>query len=221
VFVYIVTDTLENYRKSKSWYDVRDTLEGLAEDTGLVVHYKQVSPSLLEALKPWAICHSGCSTRFEDYDVLQQTEYRDVIRTSAIPQLGLCGGHQLVATFFGSRIGPMRRLRADEPDLAPYRAGYFKEWGMYPVRILKRDPLFKGFGKTIRVQEYHFCEVKKLGPELELLASTRDCRVQAFRHRDKPVYGTQFHPESATDTYPDGRKVLKNFFALARAYRKD
>jgi len=45
--------------------------------------------------------------------------------------------------------------------------------------------------------------------------------VQAFVHKKKPVYGTQFHPESSNDIHPDGFTVLTNFFTIAREYQKN
>ena len=114
----------------------------------------------------------------------------------------------------------MRKLKPHEADPTSYHPGYFKEWGVYPVRIVKADPLFRGLGKLIRVQEYHYWEVKRLGPELQLLASSQHCQVQAFRHRTKPIYGTQFHPEAFSEAYRDGATVLQNFFAVARTHRE-
>ena len=91
---------------------------------------------------------------------------------------------------------------------------------MYAVRIVQRDPLFDGLGEVIRVQEHHMDEVKELAGDLRLLASSEDCRVQAFVHRLRPVYGVQFHPEAASESYPDGFQVLRNFFCLARRYHE-
>lgn len=166
--------------------------------------------------QPWAVCHSGSSTDYKAYDVLTAKEYRQAVRECPVPQIGFCGGHQIIARFFGSTLGPIRRLRPDEPDPCGYHPGQFKEWGVYPVRVLKADPLLAGLGKVIRVQEYHYWEVKRLGRDLVLLASSRNCRVQAFRHRDQAIYGTQFHPEQASENYPDGTRILENFFRLAR-----
>jgi GMP synthase-like glutamine amidotransferase len=219
--LYVVTDTYEQYRKNPNWFHTRDTLEEAAGDACIVLHYKQVNLATVSQARPWAICHSGGGTDYKDYDVLQDSAYRRVVREFAVAQIGFCGGHQIIARFFGSRLGPMRKLRPGEPDLASYSPGYFKEWGVYPVDIVKGDPLFRGFRKRIMVQEYHYWEVKRLGPALVLLASSADCRVQAFRHRTRPVYGTQFHPERHSDAYPDGARILENFFRIARNARQD
>jgi GMP synthase (glutamine-hydrolysing) len=182
-----------------------------------VLHYKQLTPRVVKDLRPWAICHSGSGTPFEAYDIRQTRGYRQVVLQGRVPQLGICGGHQLMAEFFGGEVASMRRLRPDDSDAnAKYHPGEFKEWGMYPVRIVKRDALFSGCGAVVRVQQFHRSEVKELGRDLVLLASSADCRVQAFVHCRKPLYGVQFHPEEATDEYPDGRRILQNFFRVAR-----
>ena len=217
---YIVTDIEKAYREGSVWFNIMHTLESHAEDVCLIVHYKKVSPKLVSQLQPWAICHSGGSTSYSKYDVLESRNYRRVVRSYRGAQIGLCGGHQILAVFHGGAIGEMRKLKDDEPNLAGYAPGQYKEWGVYPVQIVRRDPLFNGLGPVIRVQEYHSWEVKKLGRELELLASNKDCRVQAYVHRRKPLYGTQFHPEQSSPLYPDGFKILKNFFRLARAHWK-
>ena len=110
----------------------------------------------------------------------------------------------------------MRPLAAGEADGEPgYHPGWFTEKGMQPVRVIQReDPLFAGLPETIMVLESHYCEVKALPPGWVLLASNGNCRVQAMRHPERPVYGTQFHPEGFTEYYPHGRTILENFFRL-------
>jgi GMP synthase-like glutamine amidotransferase len=63
--------------------------------------------------------------------------------------------------------------------------------------------------------EFHMREVKKLPRDFVLLASTEDVPIQACRHKTRCIYGTQFHAENYCDYYPDGRKVVENFFKIA------
>lgn len=220
MFMFVVTDSAENSR-SPGFYTTKVALEDLADDCCIILRYDQIDLDLLAKLEPWAILHSGSSATYDTYDVLERESYRRVITQSQVAQLGLCGGHQIIAKQFGSTLGHMRRVQDEEPDLSPgYHAGWYKEWGVYPVRIVERDPIFDGLGDTIRVQEYHMDEVKELASDLRLLASSRDCRVQAFVHRLKPIYGTQFHPESASEQYPDGFQILRNFFRIARDHHQ-
>ena len=217
---YVVTDTEENYRGSSAFYNHKFTLERIAGDCCFILHYRQVNFELLAEHRPWAICHSGGSAMYEDYDIMQTQDYCSIIAQWDGPQIGFCGGHQVISAQFGSTIGPIRSLREDEPDLSPgYSPGRYKEWGIYPVRITRHDPLFDGLESTIRVQEYHFWEVQELGGELVLLASSDNCPVQAYVHSEKPIYGTQFHPEQSSEHYPDGFIILQNFFRIAREYQ--
>jgi len=104
-----------------------------------------------------------------------------------------------------------------------------------PVSVVAEDPILAGLGRAPVFLEMHYCEVKEAPPGFHLLASTADCRVQLMKRDDKPVYGTQFHPEAHTEwpyddrsefvnlIYPEGqsvaqpagRKLLANFFRVA------
>jgi len=220
MILYVVMETLEKYQFG-NWHHQRLVLEETSGEFCLMIHYKQLNLAMLAELRPLAIVYSGASTPFEDYDVQQTKPYRDVVLKSDIPQLGICGGHQLAAEFFGCTLGIMRRMRAGDPDHNPkYHPGEYKEWGVYPVTVLKKDPLFEGLGKTIRVQQYHRSEIKKRSRDLIVLASSAACRVQAYRHRSRPFYGVQFHPEESTETYADGFRILRNFFQWAATRQK-
>lgn len=220
MILYVVMETAAKYQTG-NWHRQRLVLEKTSGDLCLMIHYRQLNPRLLARVKPWAIVYSGTGTPFGKYDVGTFKPYRQVVLKSDIPQLGICGGHQLAAGFFGSTMGIMRRTRPEEADHNPkYHPGQFKEWGVYPVTVLAKDPLFAGLGKVIRVQQFHRSEIKKPGPDLVVLASSPACRVQAFRHRTRPFYGVQFHPEEATNAYPDGYRILRNFFRWAAARQK-
>src|SRR5947207_1268906 len=65
------------------------------------------------------------------------------------------------------------------------------------------------------VRESHVCEIKRLPACFDLIATNENCRVQAIRHRDRPLWGTQFHPELYQEAAPHGRAVLRNFFGMA------
>lgn len=213
---YVVTETRAKY-DGMDCHAIKHDLERLSGDLCLVLNYSQVSREFVEGLRPWAICHSGKSTPFEEYDVLEHEGYRWLIRESGIPQIGFCGGKNMIVAMFGGAVARMRQLRPDDPDLAPqYQPGWFKEWGVWPVEIIADDPLFAGLTSPIRVWEMHCGETVSIPDDFRLLASSADCQVQAIVHRELPLYGTQFHPERRQEGYPDGLRVLSNFFAIAR-----
>ena len=62
------------------------------------------------------------------------------------------------------------------------------------------------------IQQFHAYEFTSLPKVFEILASSELCRVQAVKHKDKPIYGTQFHPEHFNPEHPGGEILLKNFF---------
>ena len=75
-------------------------------------------------------------------------------------------------------------------------------------------PLFRGCPPSFPVARYHSlaADESTLPECLRVTARTRDGEVMAVQHRDYPVYGVQFHPESIMT--PDGKTMLRNFFSL-------
>ncbi|MGQ9513867.1 MAG: glutamine amidotransferase-related protein [Thermoproteota archaeon] len=61
--------------------------------------------------------------------------------------------------------------------------------------MVKEGEIFEGLPNPFTVREAHYCEVKKLPEDFLLLASMKDCHIQAMKHRSRTIYSTQFHPE--------------------------
>ena len=78
------------------------------------------------------------------------------------------------------------------------------------------SPVFKGLYEKIPVARYHsLAAVRDTIPDcLKVIAETEDGEVMAVQHREKAVYGLQFHPESILT--PDGRVILQNFLNLQK-----
>jgi GMP synthase-like glutamine amidotransferase len=179
----------------------------------LVVHFSQVVKADFDnpAIRAVLIMGQGG----EDIDALN-AEIVALIRTTQIPILGLCRGHQLISESYGSSVEPMRPLRPGEKDPDPqYHPGHFKESGFLPVGVLVDDPLFAGLGKRPVFRESHYAEVKQMPPGFVRLAGNTDCLIESIKHERRPLYGVQFHPENYDDQHPDGKALLTNFFRLA------
>ena len=126
---------------------------------------------------------------------------RDVIRAAAeagVPLLGVCLGHQCIADVYGGRI-----CRAPVPV-----------HGKTDEVHHEGADLFAGIPSPFTATRYHsLCvETASVPDSLEVQARTPDGVVMALRHRDLPLFGVQFHPESVLT--PEGAKLLANFLAL-------
>jgi len=187
----------------------------LAELSGLpclMLHFTEVKPGELDRPNVKAILISGRSKSVsKDLDAT----FFPLIRETKIPMIGFCGGLQMIGQAYAAKVGPLRKLRPDEKDPNPkYHPGQFKEWDFLPVKVGVRDPLFAGLPDEMIVREYHAFHILQTPPEFTLLASSVECPVQAIKHKERILYGVQFHPEAYDDDHPHGRQILANFFHI-------
>ena len=119
-----------------------------------------------------------------------------------IPTLGVCLGHQAIAEAFGGRV-------VTAPVLMHGKTSSVSHEG---------KGLFRGIPSPLAVMRYHSLTVEResLPGELEVVAWGDDdtSEIHAMRHRQHPVWGVQFHPESVMTEH--GRDLLANFLLLAR-----
>jgi len=117
-----------------------------------------------------------------------------------LPILGLCYGHQLLAQILNGRV---------EPAIC-------KEYGITQVSIDKPVGILEGLSDKEQVWMSHGDTVMAPPPEFEALAHTDNCPVAAFRHKSKPIYGLQWHPEVIHTIH--GMRMLQNFiFQICKA----
>ncbi len=120
----------------------------------------------------------------------------EVIRAlgETTPVLGVCLGHQCIGHVYGGRVTRAPRLMHGKTSNV-YHQG---------------RGLFAGVPSPFRATRYHSLIVEEPLPDcLEVTAFTRDGEVMALRHRDFPVVGVQFHPESILTEH--GKRILQNF----------
>jgi anthranilate synthase/aminodeoxychorismate synthase-like glutamine amidotransferase len=115
-----------------------------------------------------------------------------------IPILGVCLGHQAIGQAFGGRVIP-----------APYLMH-----GKISRIHHDRKSIFQGLPDGFPATRYHSLMVEKesLPPCLEISATSADGLIMGLRHRELPVEGVQFHPESVLTT--NGKQLLENFLRL-------
>lgn len=127
----------------------------------------------------------------------------DVVRSLGVrfPVLGICLGHQAVCEVFGAAIRPADHLMHGKQSR---------------ITLEPDCPLFEGLGNEIDAARYHsLVAVPETLPDvLKITAMGPAGEVMAVQHREYPVYGLQFHPESILT--PEGNTILKNFLAIRR-----
>ena len=120
---------------------------------------------------------------------------------SSIPILGVCLGHQAIGEAYGGRVVRAGRVMHGKTSLVQH----------------DESPLFAGVPNPMQVMRYHslVVEPETMPRDLVVLAHASDDEreVHAVRHREHPVWGVQFHPESIMT--PDGKTLLRNFLELA------
>ena len=149
-----------------------------------------------------AIVLSGSDAPWADHDESELQQLRDFATGCGRPVLGICAGMQLLAQCAGGSVD-----HAAE-----------SERGYLPVDVGDHDGLFCGLPERITVYQSHTDEITTLPAEFRVLASSPQSRIQAIAADSLGFWGTQFHPERATDEHPGGRVILENFFALARGH---
>jgi anthranilate synthase/aminodeoxychorismate synthase-like glutamine amidotransferase len=128
----------------------------------------------------------------------------DVVRRwgSSIPVLGVCLGHQAIGEAYGGDVVRAVRVMHGKTSLIRHDA----------------SGVFAGLPSPMEVMRYHslIVERRTMPESLEIVAVAQDdpLEVHAVKHRQHPVYGVQFHPESVMT--PHGKALLKNFLELAR-----
>ncbi|MCL2323100.1 MAG: aminodeoxychorismate/anthranilate synthase component II [Oscillospiraceae bacterium] len=116
-----------------------------------------------------------------------------------IPILGICLGHQGIYEAFGGKVSYAVKLMHGKAS---------------KVVIDENNILFKGLSATIQAARYHSlaCVKDTLPNELKIIAWTLDDEIMAVCHKEYPVYGLQFHPESILT--PSGIKIIENFLEI-------
>ncbi len=109
------------------------------------------------------------------------------------PTLGVCLGHQAIIEAFGGEIGQAKRLVHGKASVVSHDG----------------RGIFVGLPESFAAGRYHSLAATRVPGALEVSATTEDGEVMAVRHRELPVDGVQFHPESVLT--PDGPLLCRNF----------
>jgi para-aminobenzoate synthetase len=135
----------------------------------------------------------GTPTEKRDFGIC-----RAMLTQERVPVLGVCLGHQGLGVQAGATLSPSAQPWHGRPSTIVHQGG----------------PLFEGIPKSFRAIRYHSLVLHDPLPDsLECIARTDDDQVMALRHRTRPHWGVQFHPESIETEF--GKELLANFCALS------
>jgi anthranilate synthase/aminodeoxychorismate synthase-like glutamine amidotransferase len=115
-----------------------------------------------------------------------------------IPVLGVCLGHQCIGQVYGGEVVRAERIMHGKTS---------------PI-LHEGDGVFRGLPIPFEATRYHSLIVRRetLPEELEVVAETSDREIMGLRHRQYPVHGVQFHPESIMTG--EGKRLLANFLSF-------
>lgn len=180
----------ERFEKS----DEKNEKEGPACNYGIkVIRNDEMTVAEIEALNPGYIILSPGPDRPKDAGVCE-----DVVKNykGNAKILGVCLGHQAIFESFGGTVTYAKQLMHGKTS---------------EITFDEQDSIFKGILQNIKIARYHSLagDANTLPECLKVIAKTADGEVMAVKHKEKNVYGFQFHPESVLTEY--GKKMLENF----------
>lgn len=157
------------------------------------------TPAEIEAMKPEAIIISPGPGRPEDAGICI-----DVVKelSGKFPILGVCLGHQSICKAYGATVSYAKELMHGKQSL---------------TKVDTNCPIFQSCPEEVMVGRYHsLAALEETMPDcLTVTARTQDGEIMAVQHKDYPVFGLQFHPESILT--PEGRDMLANFLSYAKS----
>ena len=170
-------------------------LIGELESNIKVVRNDEYTVEEIEAMAPSHIILSPGPGRPDQAGICEEVVEK---LQGKIPILGVCLGHQAICEVFGAKVTYAKQLMH----------------GKQSEVSLKESKLFQGIGEVTTVARYHSLIAQKdtIPETLKVTAVTEDGEVMAVEHKEYPVYGVQFHPESILT--PEGRTMLKNFLEV-------
>jgi anthranilate synthase component 2 len=158
-----------------------------------VVRNDEMTVSELRTFKPDRIILSPGPGRPENAGVIMEA-----VKTlgKVTPILGVCLGHQAICAAFGATVTYAKELMHGKQS---------------DVKLDQSCLLFQNCPETAPVARYHSLAVDPdtIPAGLKITAMTEDGEVMAVQHREYPIFGVQFHPESILT--PDGKTMLRNF----------
>jgi len=175
---------------------IDDLITALSQHQIEVRDFQTVQPADVQGFDCVILSGGGTAGEVSESEQLYKSEIK-IVCESQLPIFGICEGFQVIGKAFNCHFQILRDYRQ----------------GVNNVRILVDDPIFRGLKKLkLRVFEYHHIAIEHLNDELIPLADSED-GIEVMRHKNKLIYGSQFHPEELQDGN-NGHTILQNFLSL-------
>lgn len=177
-------------------YNLVQLVGSIAKEEIKVIRNDEMTVEEIEALHPDHLIISPGPGRPKDAGICEEAVRR---LAGKVPVLGVCLGHQGICEAYGAEITYAKQLMHGKQSV---------------IELDTEVPIFKGLAKEEPVARYHSLAADKntLPKELLVIAQTKDGEVMAVKHRDHPLYGLQFHPESVLT--PNGKIMMENFLNI-------
>ena len=198
---------INNYLNPNKIKELKDAVKLYSDYK--IIEYSDIGSRFTVPYEINAIVLSGSEARIVKAEHVKMYDgVINLIINTSLPILGICFGHQLACLTLGANVGALINQVKNFEN----------------VRIIKKDKLFEGFKveEKIPLAEYHndYVERRSLRKSnLELLADSFSCEVEAVKHITKPFYGIQFHAERirmGKEVHRDGLRIIKNFIEISR-----
>lgn len=178
-------------------YNLVQLIGELTDGNIKVVRNDEITIDEIRKMNPESIILSPGPGKPEDAGICE-----NVVRQlkDEYPILGVCLGHQSICEVFGAKVTYAKQLMHGKQS---------------EMTILKEDPIFEGLGESFKGARYHSLSADRntIPDELEVIAiDGKDGEVMAVKHKEYPIYGLQFHPESVLT--PEGKTLVNNFLKL-------
>jgi glutamine amidotransferase of anthranilate synthase or aminodeoxychorismate synthase len=160
-----------------------------------VVRNDEITVGEIESLKPDHIVISPGPGKPSDAGICIELIKHFCEKT---PIFGICLGHQAIFEAFGGTVSYAKKLMHGKPS---------------DIKVDVQSALFCGLPCKIKAARYHsLAGVKETLPNiLKITAWTDDDEIMSIKHKDFPIYGVQFHPESILT--PQGKRIVENFLS--------
>ncbi len=188
---------LDNY--DSFTYNLVHLLGAMGVET-VVERNKEISVPVIMALRPEGILLSPGPSRPENAGCLL-----DLIKAAAgtIPMMGVCLGHQAIGHAFGAKVVSAKRIMHGKLSTISHDG----------------QGLFQGIPQNFKAVRYHSLAIEENSiPDcLQVTARSEDGEIMGVRHKELPIVGIQYHPESIMSEF--GRQQIMNFLNICHDFQ--